>query len=428
MIDKHKSTEQLFQEAFSDFRKKPSDKVWAGVNRSLRIKAILNLKLLLIFTGSLIVAVLILLSHNNLFDKQPANNHLENKQKITPNNVATINGTASNAILHTIDDEKQTTNSNNQSSANKSEPECIIINSESTSNGDDQRSNSNIQIRNIILHDSTLNTIMLPSASFTVSECEGCAPLTVSFTSASESQGNSQWDFGNGKNAKGANVYFTYKEAGEYTATHTVTHNGINKSRSVKITVHPSPNADFIIEHPEAVYTGDDTRFANLSSGAVLYRWDFGDGTHSHEQDPIHNYANKGIYDVNLKVISETGCTDSTAHKNLIVESIKYNIQFPTAFTPSIEGPVSGKYRPNDISNDIFRPVSSADVEQYKLTIYSKKGLIIFETTDFDTGWNGYYQNRLMPQGVYVYVCSGKFHDGEYFQKSGNITLLHSTR
>ena len=57
--------------------------------------------------------------------------------------------------------------------------------------------------------------------------------------------------------------------------------------------------------------------------------------------------------------------------------------------------------------------------------IFSKAGIEIFESTDISYGWNGYYQNRLLPEGVYLYIAAGEFEGGQKFHNKGDITILH---
>jgi hypothetical protein len=48
----------------------------------------------------------------------------------------------------------------------------------------------------------------------------------------------------------------------------------------------------------------------------------------------------------------------------------------------------------------------------------------LFESTDINIGWNGYFKHKLAPFGVYVWECAGKYTDGREFYDYGNITLI----
>ncbi len=112
---------------------------------------------------------------------------------------------------------------------------------------------------------------------------------------------------------------------------------------------------------------------------------------------------------------------------NVQVVSLKKEIKlvFPNAFIPNSGGPSSGKYFNREIYNDIFHPKVKGEIAEYSLKIYSRTGALIFETKDINIGWDGYYQNKLMPEGVYPFIASGKFEDGSDFMKRGNITTIH---
>ncbi len=52
-------------------------------------------------------------------------------------------------------------------------------------------------------------------------------------------------------------------------------------------------------------------KFINNSSGGFAYYWDFGDGNSSTDFEPIHTYADTGLYTVKLIVNKGTTCSDS---------------------------------------------------------------------------------------------------------------------
>ena len=51
---------------------------------------------------------------------------------------------------------------------------------------------------------------------------------------------------------------------------------------------------------------GEDISFTGSATGGTspyIFEWDFGDGSSSEEQNPVHSYAEAGVYDVTLTVI-----------------------------------------------------------------------------------------------------------------------------
>ena len=89
-----------------------------------------------------------------------------------------------------------------------------------------------------------------------------------------------------------------------------------------------------------------------------------------------------------------------------------------------MSGPTGGYYEINDISNTIFHPVVIGELVEYQLKIFNRQGLQIFESNDVAIGWDGYYQEKLSGQDVYIWKARGKFSNGKTFVKSGDLTLV----
>ncbi|MGN6530823.1 MAG: PKD domain-containing protein, partial [Ginsengibacter sp.] len=63
----------------------------------------------------------------------------------------------------------------------------------------------------------------------------------------------------------------------------------------------------------DVIYTvnvdGLTATFTNQTKGVTTYKWDFGDGTTSTEQSPVHTYSVKGKYVPTLYVSTASGQT-----------------------------------------------------------------------------------------------------------------------
>jgi len=101
----------------------------------------------------------------------------------------------------------------------------------------------------------------------------------------------------------------------------------------------------------------------------------------------------------------------------------QHTIQFPNAFTPNSNGPTNGYYTPGIPNNDVFHPVYKGVVE-YHLSIFNRRGELIFESNEINTGWDGYINDRLAAQGVYVWKARGRYSNGDNFEKFGNVMLI----
>jgi hypothetical protein len=99
-------------------------------------------------------------------------------------------------------------------------------------------------------------------------------------------------------------------------------------------------------------------------------------------------------------------------------------IDFPNAFIPGSGGPAGGYYSiKTDEAARIFHP-STSGVIDYHLKIFSKLGILIFETNDINIGWDGYFKGQLCEPGVYIWKVRGTYKNGEPFVKMGDVTLL----
>lgn len=256
-----------------------------------------------------------------------------------------------------------------------------------------------------------------------VSLTEGCIPFKVDFRSAIVPVDSCLWTFGDGGSSTDDKTEWLFDQPGEFKVTLQVYSKNELHSGSVIIKAHPAPDALFEIRPEDAVLPQDEIRFMNYSADGVKFRWDFGDGQSSEKFEPVHTYIRSGKYDISLVVSSMFGCTDTMTIKNAFGAS-KYFLEFPNAFIPNVNGPSGGYYSSSsDQEASVFHPVFSG-VTEYQLRIFSRRGILIFESNDINIGWDGYYRNQLSENGVYIWKVRGTFLNGETFTKMGDVTLL----
>ncbi|HLN54899.1 MAG TPA: PKD domain-containing protein [Bacteroidales bacterium] len=267
-----------------------------------------------------------------------------------------------------------------------------------------------------------------PSSSpalFEPSAFSGCAPLKVHFKNLAGSYSSYKWTFGDGGFSDKREPEWIFDVEGEFKVVLNVTDvNGKTSTWSVPIRVYPHPRAQFEISPDKAILPIDEIRFVNYSTGANIYKWEFGDGNTSTESEPVHKYLKYGKYDVRLVAQSENGCSDTLVVKNAFSGS-EYYINMPNAFIPNSQGPSGGTYTTkSDESAEIFHP-SYSGVTDYQLRIFAAKtGILLFESNDINIGWDGYYKGQLCNPGVYIWKIRGNFSNGEPFTKMGDVTVL----
>lgn len=80
------------------------------------------------------------------------------------------------------------------------------------------------------------------------------------------------------------------------------------------------PVASFTFSAGETIDDFLDFQFANLSTGATSFNWNFGDGTTSEEFEPVHTYPSIGTYTVTLDISDNLGVTSTLTETFEIVE------------------------------------------------------------------------------------------------------------
>ena len=264
----------------------------------------------------------------------------------------------------------------------------------------------------------------MPVPLIETSESSGCVPLRVRFRNATSGLCTTQWSFGDGGTSAETETDYIYDLPGNYTVTLTLTDSkGRKSAASARIEVWPVPQAAFEIPETDVTITEGHVMFKNLSVGATQYLWDFGDGISSGLFEPAHKYDRYGKYDVTMIAFSENGCSDSVTLADAFTDAGLY-LRFPNAFVPNTGGPTGGYYsRRSDEANQVFHAVSSG-VNSCNLKIFSKQGLLVFESDDLNMGWDGYYRGQLCSPGVYIWKVRGSFRDGQTIVMSGDVTLL----
>jgi len=149
-----------------------------------------------------------------------------------------------------------------------------------------------------------------PVSLFTASPVSGQNPLTVQFTDLSEGSPVSwNWDFGDGSTSLLQNPEHIYTDEGFFDVT-LITTNAYGQSTGKKvkyIRAGIEPTASFTAD-PVSGIPPLSVTFTDLSSESpTVWKWDFGDGTTSVLQNPVHEYTASGTYDVSLIVESAVG-------------------------------------------------------------------------------------------------------------------------
>ncbi|HUT38631.1 MAG TPA: PKD domain-containing protein [Methanoregula sp.] len=105
-----------------------------------------------------------------------------------------------------------------------------------------------------------------------------------------------KWDFGDGSSGTGMNPDHAYRQVGVYTVRLTASDGYTTNSLTKKgyITVVNLPNAEFVADKTKGI-TPFTVHFTDMSTGNPTgWKWDFGDGATSTDQNPSHVYTTSG--------------------------------------------------------------------------------------------------------------------------------------
>jgi len=170
-------------------------------------------------------------------------------------------------------------------------------------------------------------TVFTPTtANFTVDDDTAVINQSLQFTDQSTGVIVAwSWDFGDGTTSTDQNPTHAYTANGQYTVSLTVTdsHNYQDtKTVTNFITVANDPGASFVAS-TIAEHINTDIQFTDqsTSNGTIsAWQWDFGDGTTSTEQNPIHQYTTSGLYTVSLTVTDEFGSDTMTRNNYIAID------------------------------------------------------------------------------------------------------------
>lgn len=165
----------------------------------------------------------------------------------------------------------------------------------------------------------TIIVYPLPEVAFSLPSF-ACVGETVEFINQSSNGWLSIWDFGDGNTSNVINPLHHYDQPGTYNVSLIVYSQFYNcpDTLTQSILVPELPISTFTPQSSE-VCPGEMIMFQNQSIGAINFAWDFGDGSGSELESPVHTYENSGIYEVTLTVYDDFGCSADSTIINIIV-------------------------------------------------------------------------------------------------------------
>ncbi|TRW98556.1 PKD domain-containing protein [Flavobacterium gawalongense] len=156
----------------------------------------------------------------------------------------------------------------------------------------------------------------------------------------------------------------------------------------------------------------DPIQFTNTATADYISTaWDFGDGSVSSEENPIHTFVKEGNYVVTQTVTYAFGCI-YTYTVTLTIDK-GYKLIVPNGFTPNGDG-----------INETFKPVF-AGLKSFQFDVYDTWGELIYsETGETLHGWDGRVKEKESENGNYYYKAKATTFYGTIINKNGPFTLI----
>ncbi len=260
-----------------------------------------------------------------------------------------------------------------------------------------------------------------PTIGFSMIDGLQCAPFFAQFSnhSTADSEMFFEWDFGDGGTSTEMNPGYVYNNPGQYPVTLSVkTAEGcidtLFLTQTDLVDVNPTPVAAFSTDKTETDICHPVVHFSNLSQDASHYYYRFDDGpSFSHEENPSYYFLNSGDHYVYLIATSDKGCKDTSAFQRIYIEP--FSVFIPNTFTPD-----------GDEFNNHFEARMWLEPAEWELRIYNRWGEMVYETFDYQSKWDGTYNNRMVPPGMYTYTlrykpCAIEHHS---IKMTGHINVL----
>jgi len=260
--------------------------------------------------------------------------------------------------------------------------------------------------------DSVTRTISVDSisaASIRVTDSVICRGQGITFSGTYSHLGDTlvAWTFGDDNATVGLDpIQHSYDSTGVFTVTLNVKYRACPETSATRTIraygvpeIYLGPDTA-ICPGGNAIVIGDERNASNLKA---RWKWNTGETTSSIA------IVKPGTYST---VVTINGCT---ASDTITVQKDCY-MDIPNVFTPNGDG-----------VNDYFFPRQflTRGVTKFKMSVYNRWGQSIYETEVPDgRGWDGNFNDKPQPAGVYVYLIDVKFKDGQIEHHQGNVTLL----
>ena len=224
-----------------------------------------------------------------------------------------------------------------------------------------------------------------------------------------------QWQLGDGNTANTQSVWHTYNNSACYNLQLSYQDQFACKNQTTlnnAVLVRALPNAMFNYTATDVGINQIELFFNATQKTYPSYTWYFPNGQMANKDthtliigERIRGYSR-------LLVKDAFGCIDSSKQYIDLFPN-NFNVYVPNAITLNKDG-----------LNDVFKVYGIGEVIQFKMMIYNRWGETIYIGQDAKSGWDGTYDQALVPEGVYAYWIEFSYFDNKHYTFRGTLTVL----
>jgi gliding motility-associated-like protein len=261
-----------------------------------------------------------------------------------------------------------------------------------------------------------LKILFNPTVNFEVEDI--CSNKSAYFINTSQYTGGNNgkwlWLLGDGNTSNQKEPIHKYLAEGYYDVTLIgVSAEGCSDTlkRDSALKVLPSPQANFKVVSNKNINNTIHLEFENQTKFANIFYWTFGNGKFSPEKNTKTTYYDTGKYKISLYAENDNKCTDF--YDTIIHFKPEVDFLIPNAFSPN-----------KDPLNKTFKIEGSYYYREFEMEIFDRWGTQVFRANDPGNGWDGKYDDKLLPDGVYLYSIRMIGTDDKLHIYKGSVTLL----
>lgn len=172
------------------------------------------------------------------------------------------------------------------------------------------------------------------------------------------------------------------------------------------VNVRVFPRAVLDLGDTITIFQGEEYQIIP-NTNAAYFEWFPPSGvSNPNISDPIVNPLVRTKYFVNAT--TENGCT--TVDTLDVMVRTDNVIELPNGFSPEV--------------GNIFKIIKHGDATLVDFSIFNRWGSKVFQTKNFNEGWDGSFNGIGQPLGVYIWSVEVVLKDGSRKRLEGNVTLL----